>query len=124
MAELDFERNWRSPDEDADRSLTFWLFGVQVVLCIAAVMLEMLLTFVVDACDETCSSSLVAAAGFTSLIGTAAVLLGTALCITGLRSLGRKSWWVPIAGTGAALAVFFASWIVLAIGTQRGLNGF
>jgi len=101
--------------------LTAVLFAVQIVVAVCAYFFVALDGMAVGACGDDCNFDLVTTAGYLMLIGTLVLAFASILLAAVRASRHGATWWIPLAGIGAILALFDTTFGLIAIATGTPL---
>lgn len=109
----------------SDLLLTIVLFLLQAVISLLAIVVSALNGFISDSCtNRGCNYGLITFSGYLIVIASPiAMILALGFAIW-LRRRSRRTWWVPLTGIGLIVALFFVSWILLAIGSHHSIGDF
>ena len=103
-----------------DLPIVIFAFALQILVILCVAVMALFSAFIGDACGEhSCDFGLMAAAGWTAVIGPWVVFAGSVLLAGRRRLRGRTAWWIPLLGIAAIVVVAIISQVMLYAGADQ-----
>ena len=100
-----------------DLPLGIALFALQLLVVLLAIAVTAVSGMIADSCgDGRCDAGLMEGSAWLIIIGGFAVFALSVLGAGFRRARGHTSWWVPLVGTAAVIALFSVSQLLLYAG--------